>query len=187
MMKKSFLVLLVAASSLFASQFVTLENGKTVLLKDDGTYEQVTLIKKDGKMIALKKDGTWEAVPEDVVVAETVVNEKSKAAYKAKTSKLAKMLIGTWESSDGSLVYKFENGGKISIKNKNKWVKTTYKVDDVNEKMRNVVVNIGEEGNLGFISFGGEHWILHIDEDGRTMHNESLKLRTLKDVVLVRK
>jgi len=52
MMKKSFLVLL-AVSSLFASQFVTLENGKTVLLEDDGTYEQVTLIKKNGKMIAL--------------------------------------------------------------------------------------------------------------------------------------
>jgi len=97
------------------------------------------------------------------------------------------MLIGTWESSDGSLVYKFEKGGKLSIKNKNKWVETTYKVDDVNEKMRNVVVNIGEEGNLGFISFGGEHWILHIDEDGKTLHNESLKLRTLKDVMLVRK
>jgi len=186
MLKKMALFLMLSAMS-FASQFVTLENGKTVLLKDDGTYEQVTLIKKNGKMIALKKDGTWEAVPEDVVIAETVVNEKSKAAYKAKTSKLAKMLIGTWESPDGSLVYKFEKGGKLSIKNKNKWVETTYKVDDVNEKMRNVVVNIGEEGNLGFISFGGEHWILHIDEDGKTLHNESLKLRTLKDVMLVRK
>jgi len=186
MFKKSFLVLL-AVTSLFASQFVTLENGKTVLLKDDGTYEQVTLVKKNGKMIALKKDGTWEAVPEDVVVAETVVNEKSKAAYKAKTSKLAKMLIGTWESLDGSLVYKFEKGGKLSIKNRNKLVETTYKVDDINEKLRNIVVNIGEEGSLGFISFGGEHWILHIDEDGKTLHNESLKLRTLKDVVLVRK
>jgi len=186
MMKKSFLAL-VMVFSLFASEFVTLENGKTVLLKDDGTYEQVTLIKKDGKMIALKKDGTWETVPEDVVVAKTVVNKKSKAVYKAKTSKLAKMLIGTWESPDGSLVYKFEKGGKLSIKEKNKWIATTYKVDDVNEKMRNIVVNIGEESSLGFISFGGEHWILHIDEDGKTLHNESLKLKTLKDVVLVRK
>ena len=185
MLKKSFLILM-AASSLFASQFVTLENGKTVLLKDDGTYEQVTLIKKNGKMIALKKDGTWEEVSEDVVVAETVVNEKSKAAYKAKTSKLAKMLIGRWETVDGSLVYEFKDGGKLRLKNGNKWSETTYKVEDVNENMRNVVVNIGEEGSLGFISFGGEHWILHIDEDGKSIHNESLKLRTLKDVVLYR-
>jgi len=185
-MKKNFLLLL-AISSLFASEFVTLENGKTVLLKDDGTYEQVTLIKKNGKMVALKKDGTWEIVPEDVVVAETIVNKKNKSTYKAKTSKLAKLLIGRWESVDGTLVYEFKDNGKLRLKNRNRWSETTYKVEDVNEKMRNVVVNIGEESSLGFISLGGEHWILHIDEDGKSIHNESLKLRTLKDVVLYRK
>jgi hypothetical protein len=175
-----------ASGMLLASQFVTLENGKTILLKDDGTYEQVTLVKREGKMIALKKDGTWEAVPEDIVVAETVVNKKSKAAYRARISKLAKALIGVWESRDGALVYRFDRDGKLRIKERNRWKETTWKVDDVDEAKRNIVVNIGEGENLGFLSFGGEHWILHIDEDGRTMHNETLKLRTFKDVVLIK-
>lgn len=186
-MLKKISLTLIAAVLAFGSEFVTLENGKTVILKSDGTWEPVTLIKKDGKMIALKKDGTWEEVPEKNVVAETVVNKKSEAAYKAKTSKLAKTLIGRWESPDGSLVYEFSDNGKLRVKEKNKWTTTTYKIDDVNEEKRNVVVNVGEEGSLGFISFGGEQWVLHIDEDGNTIHNESLKLRALKDVVLHRR
>ena len=185
MLKKISLTLFAAVLA-FGSQFVTLENGKTVILKSDGTWEPVTLIKKDGKIIALKKDGTWEEVPERNVVAETVVNKKSEAAYKAKTSKLAKALIGRWESPDGSLVYQFSDDGKLRLKEGNKWRTTTYRVDDVDRAKCNIVVNVGEEGSLGFISFGGEQWILHIDEDGRTLHNESLKLRTLKDVVLHR-
>ena len=186
-MSKKISLFLLGTACAFASQFVTLENGKTVLLKDDGTYEQVTLIKKDGKMIALKKDGTWERVPEKSVIAETVVNKKSEAAYKAAHSKLAKSLIGEWESPDGSLVYLFDKEGGLRIKEKNRWQKTTYKVEDVDEAKRNVVVNVGEEGSLGFISFGGEQWILHLDDDGKTLHNESLKLRALKDVMLIKR
>lgn len=185
-MLKKVLFLASVLSFLSASNFVTLENGKTILLKDNGTYEEVTLIKKDGKMIALKKDGTWESVDEDVVVAQTVVNKKSKALYRAKNSKLAKELIGKWVSPCGKIAYTFKKDGQLIIKDGVKLKKSTYKVEDVDEKRRNIVVNVGEEGNLGFISFGGDQWILHIDEDGKTMHNESLKLRSLKDVVLIK-
>jgi len=43
-MLKKILFMLIGALTLFASEFVTLEDGRTIMLKDDGTYEEVTLI-----------------------------------------------------------------------------------------------------------------------------------------------
>ncbi|RUM44706.1 MAG: hypothetical protein DSY46_05020 [Hydrogenimonas sp.] len=184
-MLKKIALFVLGSTLLCASQFVLLENGQTIWLKDDGTYEKVTLIKRDGQMVALKKDGTWEVVPEKIVIAETVVNPKSQAHYKAKTSLLAKTLVGVWKSRDGNLIYEFQEDGTLRIKEKNRWKKTTYQIDDIDEVKRNIVVNIGESERLGFLSLGGEHWILHIDEDGQ-LHNLTLKLKIFKDIALMK-
>lgn len=60
-----------------ASQFVILKNGKAVVLKDDGTYEEVILVEREGKTVALKKDGTWESVPEKNIFVETTSLKKT--------------------------------------------------------------------------------------------------------------
>ncbi len=183
-MFKKILLLLLFTFTAFANEFVQLPNGKTILLKDDGTYEEVTVIEKEGKVIALKKDGTWEALPESVPVVERV-GVKSDAANAA-SSELAKLLIGRWESRDGSTVYEFKSDNTMRIKRDNRWKSTTYKVDDVNEKKRNIVVNIGEGSRLGFLSIGGEHRRLHIEDDNRTMHDETYKILHFKDLVLIK-
>lgn len=176
--------MLIAALTVFASEFVTLEDGRTIMLKDDGTYEEVTLIIKDGKQIALKKDGTWEALPHEVPVVESVGVQRQKMGPAA--SAFAKILIGRWESRDGATVYEFKPDGTMRLKRNNRWKSTTYRVDDVNESKRNIVVNIGEGSRLGFLSIGGEHRVLHIEEDGRTMHDESYKVKHLRDLVLIK-
>jgi len=184
-MPKKILFMLLAVITLFASEFITLEDGRTIMLKDDGTYEEVTLIIKDGKQIALKKDGTWEALPREVPIVESVGGKRSKMS--ASASAFAKILIGRWESKDGATVYEFRPDGTMRIKRSNRWRSTTYSVDDVDEAKRNIVVNIGEGSRLGFLSIGGEHRTLHIEEDGKTMHDESFKVKHLRDLVLIKR
>ncbi|WP_457594496.1 hypothetical protein [Hydrogenimonas sp.] len=183
MFKYLFTVFL-SASALFASEFVLLESGRTILLNDDGTYEEVTLIEKDGKQIALKKDGTWMVVPKSVPVVETVKHREKKGA---ETSKLAKLLVGRWESRDGATVYDFRADGTVRIKRDNRWTTTTYRVDDVDEAKRTLIVNIGEGSRLGFLSIGGEHRRFRIEADGRRLHDETYKIRHYKDLVLIRR
>ena len=181
-MRKKIVFLALLSIFAFASEFVKLEDGRVIMLKDDGRYEEVTLINKGGREIVLKGDGTWEELSQEVPVVETVgVNSAQK---RAASSKLAKSLIGRWESENGAFVYEFHPDGKMRIKSKNRWRSTTYRVDDVNEERRNIVLNVGESSRLGFLSIGGEHKTLHIEEDNRTMHDESYRIKHLRDLVL---
>ncbi len=177
-------MLFLSLSVLFGSEFVLLESGRTILLNDDGTYEEVTLIEKDGKQIALKKDGTWMVVPEKVPVVEAVGSRRKEGA---EASELAKLLVGRWESRDGTFVYDFGADGTMRIKRDNRWRTTTYRVDDVDEGRRSLVVNIGEGSRLGFLSIGGEQRRLHIEEDGARLHDETYRIRHYKDLVLIRR
>ena len=186
-MRRKFFILVFLSLLSMASQFVILKNGKAVVLKDDGTYEEVILVEREGKTVALKKDGTWESVPEKDIFVETTSLKKNGVPDRDDRSDLVKELIGKWESPDASLVYIFKKDGKLSIRQNGKWRDTTYKVDDVDINMRNIVVNVGEKGRVGFLSFGGENWVLHIDEDGKTLHNDSLKLKTFKDITLFKR
>ncbi len=183
MLKKTLLLFLAAAAA-FAVEFVTLGDGRTVMLKDDGTYEEVTLIIKDGKTIALKNDGTWIRVDEDVPVVESVGTKRAQKSFNS--SKLAKILPGRWESRDGSTVYEFGTDGTVRIKRDNRWKRLSYRIDDVDEQKRNIVVNIGENSRIGFLSIGGEQRVLHIEDDGKTMHDESYRLKHLRDLVLIK-
>ncbi len=184
-MLKKILFIMIPLMMTFASEFVTLEDGRVIMLKDNGRYEEVTLINKNGKQIALKKDGTWEEVSQEVPVVETIGKKVSQ--NRAASSELAKSLIGRWESKNGAFVYEFRPDGTMRIKRDNRWKSTTYKVDEVNEKKRNIVLNIGEGSRLGFLSIGGEHRTLHIEEDNKTMHDESYRVKHLRDLVLIKR
>ena len=47
---------------IFAGEYITLDNGKVILLKPDGTWQEVKVVKKGSETIAIKPDGTWEKV-----------------------------------------------------------------------------------------------------------------------------
>jgi hypothetical protein len=178
-MKNFFLI--VTAIFLYAGSYVTLDSGKTIYLKDDGTWEEVNIIKKNSKTIALKKDGTWEEVDaKDVEAANIVTN---KIDEKFKNSKLGKALLGRWESVDGSLYLTFtpqKAEFKKRVKNGFKKVAGKWRIENIDEDKRRVVVNIAEGARLGFLTFGGVIRKLRFSEDLNTLYDESEKIERLK-------
>ena len=178
-MKK--LLILIVAIFLYAGSYVTLDNGKTIHLKDDGTWEEVNVIKKGSKTIALKKDGTWEEVsPKKVEAANIVTNNTDQ---KLKNSKLGKALLGRWVSDDGDLYLTFEPNKAVfkkRVKNGFKTVTGKWRIEKIDENSKRVKVNIGEGARLGFITFGGILRKLRFSDDLNTLYDETEKLNSLK-------
>jgi len=182
-MLKKLLFITAAFIFAYAAEYITLDNGKTVLLKDDGTWEEVTVIKKGGKNIALKKDGTWEEVAaKDIETANTLTNKKSE---KYKDSRFAKALLGEWESDDGSVKYIFRKEKAVFKKDKER-VEGKWSIEYLNEKSGKLIVNISEGARLGFISFGGVSRNLRFSPDTDTLFDESEKMEKMIDVKLHR-
>ncbi len=180
-MKKFLLSLFLLISTLLADTYMTLDNGKTVLLKDDGTWEEVKIVKKGDKTIALKKDGTWEEItPKSVESANLLTNE---ADQKFKDTKLGKALLGKWKSEDGDeyLVFTKKRATyKKRLKNGFKTITGKWIIEKMDEKSRRVVVNIGEGARLGFLTFGGIIRKLRFGNSLDTLYDESDKLSEMK-------
>ncbi|BCD62769.1 hypothetical protein NitYY0826_C1652 [Nitratiruptor sp. YY08-26] len=140
---------------LFAGEYITLDNGKVIELKPDGTWHEVKVIKKGSDTIALKPDGTWEKVEAKKIEAanklETAVDKKYK------DEPLVKTLLGKWEG-DGIFMEFEPSSAKIKIKkgHTNRVIEGKWIVEKVDEKSKTVTVNIGEGARLGFLTFGGE-------------------------------
>ncbi len=180
-MKKKIPLLLFASLLAFSSEYITLDNGKTVLLKDDGTWEEVTIVKKGDKNIALRKDGKWEEIkPKDIEAAQTITNETSK---KYMDSKFAKALLGEWRSRDGNIKYLFKKD-KAVFKKGSRVVEGKWSIEHIDEPKRKIIVNIGEDARLGFLSFGGVSRNLRFSPDFKTLYDESEKLEKLTDIEL---
>ncbi len=148
-------MLFAAASLLFAGEYITLDNGKVIELKSDGTWQEVKVIKKGGETIALKPDGTWEKVEAKKIEAanklETAVDKKYK------DEPLVKILLGKWRG-DGIWMEFGSDNARIKIKqgHSNRVIEGKWIVERVDEKSKTVTVNIGEGARLGFLTFGGE-------------------------------
>ncbi|WP_187647320.1 DUF3157 family protein [Nitrosophilus labii] len=180
-MKKKISLLLFTSLLAFSSEYITLDNGKSVLLKDDGTWEEVTIVKKGDKNIALRKDGKWEEIkPKDIEAAQTITNETSK---KYMDSKFAKALLGEWQSNDGSVKYLFKKD-KAVFKKGSRIVEGKWSIEHIDEPKRKIIVNIGEDARLGFLSFGGVSRKLKFSPDFKTLYDESEKLESLIDTEL---
>ena len=182
-MKKFFLFLfcvMIAA----AGEYITLDNGKVILLKPDGTWEEVKVVKKGSDTIAIKPDGTWEKV--DAKKIEAANKLETAADKKYKDDPLVKTLIGKWRG-DG-IYYKFDRDNALfrqKVGHKYRTITGKWLVEKLDEKNRRVVVNIGEGARLGFVTFGGEIRKLRIlDENNIVDETEKLdgKVYTLHRV-----
>ncbi len=181
MVKKTLFALLFSAALSNGADGIPLDDGSTLFLKSDGSYEIHRVVEIDGKKILLIGEGRWEPYTKKLKPEQKRSIKKSPSA-----SSLAKLLVGRWESRDGSFVYEFREDGTARIKRSNRWVESGYIVEDVDKERRSVVVNIGENRRFGFLSVGGEQKVLRIDEDNKTMHDESFKLKHLRDLVLIK-
>ncbi len=181
MVKKVLFATLLSALLLSGADEIPLDDGSTLLLNEDGSYELRRVVEIDGRKILLKSDGRWEPYEKELKPDQKRLLKKSPAA-----SSLAKLLVGTWKSRDSKVIYEFEDDGRVRIKSSNRWRESEYVVEDVDRKRRNIVVNIGENRKFGFLSVGGEQKVFHIDEDNKTMHDESYRIKHLRDLVLIK-
>ena len=170
---KKLLIFAFCLLALSAGEYITLDNGKVILLKPDGTWQEVKVVKKGGETIAIKPDGTWEKVEATKIEAanklETAVDKKYK------DDPLVRTLIGKWKG-DG-IYYKFDLDNAVLRKKEGHTTKTItgkWVVEKVDEKNRRVVINIGEGARLGFLTFGGDIRKLRI-VDNDTIVDETEK------------
>ncbi|BCD68587.1 hypothetical protein [Nitratiruptor sp. YY09-18] len=140
---------------LFAGNYITLDNGKVIELKPDGTWQEVKVVKKGNETLAIKPDGTWEKVEATKVeAANKLVTAVDK---KYKDSPLVKTLLGKWQGDEISYTFTID---KVTFKQKDghhirtltgKWM-----VDNVDPKKKIISLDIAQGAKLGFITFGGE-------------------------------
>lgn len=183
-MKKTILLALLT-STLFASSVVTTPDGKRVLLKDDGTYEEINVVNKDGKDVALKQDGTWE---------EVKMSKKEDSTNPFENAALVKQLQGTWRSSDGDFHYeigakeiKMVTKERTSGRTKIQTEKHNYSINDVDESEKIVELYLGDSLNIGgFLSVGGKSLKLKF-LDADTIQDISAFNHNLHEVILSRK
>ncbi len=140
---------------LFAGEYITLDDGKVILLKPDGTWQEVKVVKKGSETIAIKPDGTWEKI--DAKKVEAANKLETGIDKKYKDEPLVKILMGKWRG-DG-IYYEFTpNHAFMKLKDghsrrtiEGKWI-----IEKLDKAKKEVVVNIGEGARLGFLTFGGD-------------------------------
>ncbi len=162
-MRKATLMLLIA-TLLFAGEYITLENGKVIELKPDGTWQEVKVVKKNDETIAIKPDGTWEKVQATKVEAANSLERAVDKKYKDEP--IVKKLLGKWQG-DG-IYYKFSKDKAIfkkKVGHSNKVIEGKWVVEKIDEKNGIVTINIGEGARLGFLTFGGALRRLQVKSD----------------------
>ncbi len=159
---KKMIFSIVLLYSLFAGEYITLDSGKVIYLKDDGTWQEVQVVKKNGQTIAIKPDGTWEEVEAKKIEAanklETAVDKKYK------DEPLVQSLLGKWRGSGISYEFAPEKATiKIKSGHTSKTITGKWIVERIKDNI--VTVNIGEGARLGFLTFGGDIRKLRIVDD----------------------
>lgn len=156
--------MLFIASLLFAGEYITLENGKVIELKPDGTWQEVKVVKKNDETIAIKPDGTWERVQATKVEAANSLERAIDKKYKDEP--LVKKLLGKWQGD--SIYYKFSKDKAVfkeRVGHSNRVIEGKWIVEKINNKNRIITVNIGEGARLGFLTFGGVIRRLQVKDD----------------------
>jgi len=152
-MKKLFLLFLALLA--LAGEYITLDNGKVILLKPDGTWEEVQVVKKGGETIAIKPDGTWERIEPKKIEVANKLNMAIDKRYK--DNPLVKTLIGKWKGDGISYEFTLETATmKKREGHTNRVISGKWSVEKIDEPNRLVVVNIAEGARLGFLTFGGD-------------------------------
>ena len=161
---RKFAFILFIISLLFAGEYITLENGKVIELKPDGTWQEVKVVKKNDETIAIKPDGTWEKVQATKVEAANSLERAIDKKYKDEP--LVKNLLGKWQG-DG-VYYNFRKDKAIfkeKVGHSNRVIEGKWIVEKIDDENNIVIVNIGEGARLGFLTFGGAIRHLQVKND----------------------
>lgn len=149
-MTRLFLLLCFSLSILSADRYLKLEDGSTILLKDNGTWSRVEV--EPGKSVKAKP----VAAVEDVQLLR----------------KIRQNLQGKWLSGDKKLQYLFKED-KVIFTSGRKSRESRYKIQNIDDKELTFTLNAGESGTFLAISFGGFMRKLRFSKDFSTLYDET--------------
>jgi hypothetical protein len=166
MLKKALFISL-AASALMAGQFATLKDGRTIIMHDNGTWEEVQAVRSPDAQVAAMTARDMAQNPKIMTVSEP----------------LARMLVGGWKNSDNTLAYDFRNDGNVAYIIDGVSKTESYIIQAIDSSDNTISVSIGDSSRYGKIIFGGLLRKLQISKDGKEMvdySDEMSKLITVK-------
>ena len=166
-MFKKIAIISVTAVGLMAAQFATLKDGRTIIMHDNGTWEEVTVVRSGdaqvGVMAAKDLAGSPKAISVELPLART--------------------LVGKWKDDDGILSYEFRNDGTVTYLIDGESGTQNYSIQFIDDKDNTIAVSIGDSSRYGKIVFGGMLRKFKISKDGKSAvdySDEVAKLVTVK-------
>lgn len=178
-MTKMMISLMAAVLTVSAGSYATLKNGKTIILHENGTWEEVSVAAPSAPTVTpaiqpvLTQPSPAVLAPAVVTVAPTLASEP-----------LARQLVGVWKSSDQALAYEFRNDGSVTYTIDGASSTQPYNIKMLDTNDGAVTVTIGDAGTYGKITFGGLQRKFIIAKDGKTMTDITDEMTTFVTVKL---
>lgn len=167
MLKKALFISSVA-SALIAGQYATLKDGRTIIMHDNGTWEEVSVVKSSDGQVAAMAARDIAGAPKALSVEEP----------------LARMLMGKWENRDQTLTYDFRNDGMVTYTLDGNTKTEGYTIQFIDAKDNTMAVSIGDSSRYGKVVFGGLLRKFQLSKDGKDMTDYSDEVTNLKTVKL---
>ncbi len=167
MLKKALFISSIAAS-LMAAQYATLKDGRTIIMHENGTWEEVTAVQSSNGQVAAMAAKDLAGAPKAISVEEP----------------LARMLTGEWKSRDGELYYNFRNDGTVTYTIDGVSKTENYTIQFIDSKDNTMSVSIGDSSRYGKVVFGGMLRKFEIAKDGKSAVDYSDEVTQLKRVPL---
>lgn len=165
-MFKKIAIISIAAAGLMAAQFATLKDGRTIIMHDNGTWEEVTVVRSGdaqvGVMAAKDLAGSPKAISVELPLART--------------------LVGKWKDDDGTLSYDFRNDGTVTYLIDGESGTQNYSIQFIDDKDNTIAVSIGDSSRYGKIVFGGMLRKFKISKDGKSAVDYSDEVAKLTTV-----
>lgn len=153
MLKKIVAGSLILATAMFSAQYATLKDGRTIIMHENGTWEEVTVVKSGDAQVGVMAS-------KDLAGASKVIEIQSEP--------LARMLVGQWKSKDGSIAYDFRNDGTVTYTLDGETKSDNYMIQFIDSKDNTLSVSIGEASRYGKVVFGGLLRKFKMSKDGTT-------------------
>ena len=167
-MLRKILISSIIAASAIAGQYATLKDGRTIIMHENGTWEEATVARSGNEQLGVM-------AAKDIAGAGKVIEVQSEP--------LARMIVGKWSNENGSLTYDFRNDGTVTYTLNGETKTDSYSIQFIDSKDNTLGISLGEASRYGKIVFGGLLRKFKISNDGMSAvdySDEITKLITVK-------
>ena len=165
-MFKKMAIISVAAVGLMAAQYATLKDGRTIIMHDNGTWEEVTVVRSGDAQVGVMAAKDLAGAPKAVSIELP----------------LARTLVGKWKDDEGKLSYDFRNDGTVTYLIDGESGTQNYSIQFIDDKDNTIAVSIGDSSRYGKIVFGGMLRKFKISKDGKSAVDYSDEVAKLTTV-----